>query len=288
MDHPKRPIMPISPPNRRQFLAGLSATALVAATHPPAAWSDTGSIVQPKGTRLIRHLRLLTDTPLAEMKAFYHGALGFEVATEQNRSITFRTGDTGLTFSLADAPAGHPFYHFAFNIPENKLLRARQWQLERTPLFLTPDNLRDPDYPDDVRHFRHWNAHSVFFFDPARNVVEYIARHDLDNAAEGDFGTDDILYASEIAFVTNDVPALAGELQTSFGLPQYRRGNDHFRAIGDENGLLLVFETGRQIGDRLAGDDRGTKVFPTVAEVQRASDFVWKANDLPYKIAADG
>jgi hypothetical protein len=70
----------------------------------------------------------------------------------------------------------------------------------------------------------------VFFFDPAGNVVDYIARHDLKNSAEGDLSSDDISYTSEIAFVTDDVPAMATQLKDIAGVTQYRGGDDQFMA----------------------------------------------------------
>jgi hypothetical protein len=55
-----------------------------------------------------------------------------------------------------------------------------------------PARLRDPAYPDDLVDFRHWNAQSVFFFDPAGTIVEYIAGHDLQNATTTGFGDQDL------------------------------------------------------------------------------------------------
>jgi hypothetical protein len=110
-----------------------------------------------------------------------------------------------------------------------------------------PPRLRDANYPDDVVNYAHWNAHSVFFFDPGGNVVEYIARHDLQNASPGNFGTADILYASEIAFVTDDVPTLAKQVKEIASLSQYRGGDENFTALGDEQGLLLIMKRGRVI-----------------------------------------
>ena len=77
--------------------------------------------------------------------------------------------------------------------------------------------------------FSHWNAHSVFFYDPAGNVVEYIARHDLKNAAPGGFGSADILYASEIAWIVDDVAATASTLKKVVGIDQYRGASEDVR-----------------------------------------------------------
>jgi hypothetical protein len=235
-----------------RFFPGASA---IARRQPGCLPQSTG-----EPDHLIRGLRLLTAVPLDRMQEFYCQTIELELVSPTEAGLTVRAGGTSITF-VPTAPehltspggrineggvgsgSGEPFYHFAFNIPENRILAARRWQLERTALVPTPENLRDPAYPDDVRHFANWNAHSVFFFDPAYNVVEYIARHDLDNAAEDSesFGPEDLLYCSEIGFLVapDDREEIAGRVARQIGLNEYPRGNSPW-AMGDERGLLLV------------------------------------------------
>jgi hypothetical protein len=146
-----------------------------------------------------------------------------------------------------------------------------------------PSRLRDPRYPEDVVDYSHWNAHSVFFFDPAQNVVEYIGRHDLKNAAPGPFSPDDILYASEIGVITDDVDATARVLKEAAGVGQYRGGDDHFRAIGDEHGLLLAMKRGRLISfDAKARKE--VDVFRTAAVVRGERPRTYRPAQYPYEI----
>lgn len=210
----------------------------------------------------IRHLNLQTAAPLPKMKRFYHETLGLPVVEEKSDQLTIETGSSRITFRPAKETGSKPFYHFAFNIPENKIVAAREWQLKRSPLMPIPENLRDSRYPDDVVNYSHWNAHSIFFFDPAENVVEYIARHDLKNAAGGGFSAKDILCASEIAYVADDVEAAAKQIKETAGLAQYRGGSDQFMALGDEAGLLLIMKRGRMISFN-ATPSKHVTVFPT-------------------------
>ena len=272
--------------DRRTFLtrAGAAAGLLVAHRALPAA-----EPVQEKGSMntapRFASLELLTAAPIAGMTRFYRDTIGLRVLEEKKDRVTIACGATNVTFVAAGAAAGKPFYHFAFNIPENKIRAARDWQRERTPLLAVPERLRDPDYPDDIVDYSHWNAHSVFFFDPAENVVEYIARHDLGNAAPGGFGTSDILYASEIAFVVDDVPQAAGALRKVASVPQYRGGDEQFMALGDEHGLLLVFHRGRVIS--LASErTKAADVFPVVARVRGATSARPVLESYPYTIVA--
>jgi len=135
-------------------------------------------------------------------------------------------------------------------------------------------------------NYAHWNAHSVFFFDPAGNVVEYIARHDLKNGMTGDFSSHDILYASEIAFVSDDVPALSAEIKKTIGVSQYRGGDEQFMALGDEHGLLLVMKRGRIISFD-SPDKKAVSVFRTAATVRGIQAGKVRLADGQFEITCD-
>lgn len=181
---------------RRDFLKRAGAAGCIAWLHagcqrfeparvdpPPTEKSPTNVT---SAVARITALQLQCAAPLEEMRRFYHASIGLSVVAEAGNRIAFRAGETLIIFEQTEvASAEAPFYHFAFNVPENKIRAARDWQAARCTLIETPPELRDPRYPDDVRWFRHWNAHSVFFWDPAGNLVEYIARHDLPTAKRG-------------------------------------------------------------------------------------------------------
>ncbi len=279
---------------RREFLSRASRAAaatllahdaLAAGGPAPAVPGAPVATAEPR----IREIRLLTSTPLAEMRRFYESLLGFPVIESRADLVAFGAGATRLEFrpvAPGEPGAEGAFYHFAFNIPRNKIRLAREWQLERTPLVPTPIALRDPDYPDDVRHFSHWNAHSVFFFDPAFNIVEYIARHDLPGDAPGPFTAADILYASEIGFVVEDPGSHARRLHERLGLEAYPRGTDNWWAMGDERGLVLCLPKGRVFGENTA-TPKAFDVFPTGATIRaaRADRFGFEAK--PYDLIVE-
>lgn len=271
---------------RREFLASASAAALVLATHERLAWAaiaGEGEAPTSPAAPLLAGLRLQTAAPLDEMKAFYAGRLGLDVLAESEDELTVAGGATAITFERAKPGPLRPFYHFAFNIPENKIGAARKWQLERSPLLPGLPRLRDPEFPEDVVHFAHWNAHSVFFLDPAENVVEYIARHDLGNAAGGAFDASDILYASEIGLVVDDVPFTASSVGKSFDLAPYRGGSDEFTALGDEHGLLLVFARGRTLSFGRP-EPKKAEVFPVEATIHATKGRRFRMTEYPYAI----
>jgi catechol-2,3-dioxygenase len=187
----------------------------------------------------------------------------------------------------SDTEGGRPpFYHFAFNIPENKIVKALEWQKARTPLLFIPDQNRAAGYPPEVVDYSHWNAHSIFFLDPAGNVVEYIARHDLKNADSSSFSLMDILYASEIGLIVDDVPRTAERLKDWAAVPQYRGGSDQFMALGDEHGLLLVMKRGRVI-DFTSNPHNGVRVYRTGVTVRGPKTAKHQLADYPYDVVVE-
>jgi hypothetical protein len=269
--------------SRRQFLQNTAAVALLAALHPACGFAAQPMPKKVGGSTLIRKIRLLTAVPLSEMKAFYMDLLGLPIIMESSDEIAFQAGNSVFQFVQTEEKKRKPFYHFAFNIPENKIIPAREWLLKRTPLVPTPPRLRDAKYPDNVRHFANWNAHSIFFFDPAFNVVECIARHDLDNAATGDFSVNDLLNISEIGFMVERQEEAAKWVMAETGLDSYPSDANSPWAVGDENGLLLCLPKGRVFGEGTA-TPVVFDIFPTWAEIEGKLEKEINFADFPYQI----
>lgn len=120
------------------------------------------------GNLLHRRVELRARDP-GELGEYYGSVWGFDV--EESRGVwSVRAGSTELVFAPATDDTD-PFYHFAFNIPEHRFVDAKQWLSQRGPL------LTDSDSGADDREFTTWDAHGCYVSDPARNIVELIARH---------------------------------------------------------------------------------------------------------------
>lgn len=279
---------PIAIPNRRNFIKYSSLGMLFLSLHPGTCFSaestsESPSLKVPKGRNLIKNIRLLTTTPLGVMKDFYLKKIGLSIVTEQEKEVTFLAGGSTLTFIQKEKMEGQqPWYHFAFNIPENKILKARAWQTQRTELIQTPKRLRDAAYPNDIRHFRNWNAHSVFFYDPAGNLVEYIARHDLDNGQEGDFSSKDLLNISEIGFIVDEQPKMAATIHEKLNLPAYPKNTDFWWSMGNENGLILCLR--KRVWAANTPYAKKFNVFETAATIRGKEDVVYAYEGFPYRI----
>ncbi|MEM6796597.1 MAG: hypothetical protein AAF725_21680 [Acidobacteriota bacterium] len=261
--------------SRRRFLQ-LGTAALAFSLHPAPA-PAAGKLVTPR-TRF-RDLRLKTTADLGAMEHFYADLLELKILERSRQHLTVAAGETRLTYRSQSPELGSPFYHVAFNISENKILLARDWQLERTELDPNPNAPRHPDHPDVVDFFR-WNAHAVFFRDPAGNILEHIARHTLNNAAPGPFSSRrDIHCCSEIALVLDaeDLRPEADRIGKEIGAVRYRNSSARFVALGDENGLVLIMKKGFS----LRGD---ADVYPTEVEMQASPAFDHSVPGLPYRL----
>ncbi len=181
--------------------------------------------------------RLTLDAqPLKALGSFYGELFGLD-ASLSGDSLAITAGGTVLEFQKPAKPDEKPRYHFAFNIPENKLERALEWLRRRTPVVKRRGT--------EVFEFASWNARAIYFLDPAGNIGEFIARHDLRNAADGPFTPKDILYASEFGVVVDDVSDAVSKIGTGLAMRPYRSPGEDFAAVGDEYGLLIVVRNGR-------------------------------------------
>src|SRR5688572_870956 len=178
----------------------------------------------------ITYLELPTKD-LHAQRDFYANILELPAELKSSGAVV-RAGNTDILFTQA-SPHFEGAYHFAFNIPENQLHAAKKWISSRIPL------LRDETGKDEFE-FESWNSRSVYFKDAAGNVLEFIARHDLKNAVDGDFNSTHILQVSEIGLPSEDVLARASELCTRLNLSVYKQQpNEIFTPVGDDNGLFI-------------------------------------------------
>lgn len=219
----------------------------------------------------IQKLELLT-VDLEGQKDFYANVL--ELPAEMTSAgLLVKAGETELLFTQAPSDFKGA-YHFAFNIPENRYQDAKEWLKSRTSLL--QDNTGREDF-----HSRTWDSDSVYFLDAAGNVLEFIARHTLQNPAEGTFDSSQILRVSEIGLPSEDVLGLAEELTTRLGVSVYKQVADkNFTPLGDENGLLIL-----PVRDRIWMPDSGVPARMLPVRVWGSSNGQeWEVRGVPYEI----
>ena len=217
----------------------------------------------------------LASSNLAAQKSFYGADMGLPLLVDNPDQLTVQAGLTRLTFLNAPDKPPHA-YHIAFNVPENQLPAAGAWIELRTPVLASFSNPAKT-----VFEFLSWNAHSIYFKDGDSNIVEFIARHNLDNATDMPFTSNNILEVSEAGLPVEDVRRTATELEETLKLPVYDgKGSDMFAAVGDERGLFIVVPIGHPW---LPTDSTSAIPMPIqIATPDIPSDY--SVADLPYNL----
>ena len=219
----------------------------------------------------ITYLELVTKD-LQIQKDFYSKTLELPLKVSDAK-LEMQVGQTTLVFLQAETDFDGA-YHFAFNIPENQLSQAIQWSAGR---FL----LLHDDTGKEVFESKTWNSHSVYFKDPAGNVLEFIARHTMDNAVEGNFNSRQILNVSEIGLPAENVIEWANQLCAKLGLSVFRQEpNETFTPIGDDNGLFIL-----PVKDRIWMPQSGVPAKLLPVKVRGNEDSKgWEVRGVPYEI----
>jgi hypothetical protein len=100
------------------------------------------------------------------------------------------------------------------------------------------------DYQSEIADFVNWHAKSVYFYDAAGNIVELIARVDLNNKTDEAFSSTQFLSINEVGLVfkENEFEQRASGLLNSYSLSYFSKQPPlpQFRAIGDDEGLFVV------------------------------------------------
>jgi catechol 2,3-dioxygenase-like lactoylglutathione lyase family enzyme len=212
----------------------------------------------------------LTAPDVRPLFEFYAGDLGMPLVKRSGDALTLRFGATALAFRC-EPSAG--FYHFALNVHPLRFERARAATAAVTPLLHDGDG-------QEVFDFRSWDARACYFYDPAGNIVELIARRAL--TARPIPPEPGFMSISEIGLVTDDVPALTARIGREMDLPVYRdSAGDTFAALGDEDGLLILSQRGR-----IWYPDTGKTAAPAALDfVLQTEDGSWRIQGPPYQFS---
>jgi hypothetical protein len=212
-------------------------------------------------TMIIKKLVLQTAY-LETLKEFYSSLLQLTVRAINEKEIVINVGSSDLTFM--ETSKGQPFYHFAINIPSNRIGEAKDWFTNKVKLLWIED------YKSDIADFVNWHAKSIYFYDPAGNILELIARFDLNNNSNDTFSSKQLLAINEVGLVLNqnEFEARTSELLKNYGLSYFSKQPplSQFRAIGDDEGLFVIVPEYRN----WFPTDKPAGIFPMNVEFESA------------------
>ena len=168
----------------------------------------------------IKHLKL-DCANLGEQKYFYTKKFDFDIVEEQDGEITLKAGDSLLTFT--ENRLKKSYYHFAFNIPYGAMEMAAEWVHKKVDVIVTEAG--------EIQEFPNWDARSIYFLDPAGNVVELIGRKNYDDSKPKKFSKSQLLNISEVglfiivdkaekSWFPTDEPAKEYPIEVIFGSGQ--------------------------------------------------------------------
>jgi len=178
---------------------------------------------------------------LKTLQEFYSSVLELPIDQPDEKKIDIKIGHGDLIFT--ETTTGEPFYHYAINIPANKIEEAKAWLSNKVKLLWMED------YKNDIADFVNWHAKSVYFYDPAGNIVELIARFDLQNSVNQTFSSSQFLSLNEVGLVFTDenFEKEITTLEHSYSLSNFDKQPPlpKFRAMGDDEGLFVIVPENR-------------------------------------------
>jgi extradiol dioxygenase family protein len=183
----------------------------------------------------LRFTRVILQTSiLSEIRKFYGETLGFPVIQSEGQRVTVQIGWSQLVFCSSQEVGGS--YHLAFNISEGEIETAENWLQSRSRL-IKPRGAQTP-----IVEFPNWKARSIYFFDPEKNILEFISRAGVTcRGAKSETG---ILVQgiSEFGVVVPKIAPVVDEMQSGYEIPHFARQPplDNFGAVGDDEGLFIL------------------------------------------------
>ncbi len=182
----------------------------------------------------IKELKIYSSN-IKNQKDFYATVLGLTIIESCDKNVLFQFGKSILNIEYK--PKATP-YHFAINIPANKDLEALDWLRSKVEI------LKDGEH--EIQDFYSWNAKAIYFYDTDQNIVELIARKNLNNTSNQNFDSNLFLEISEIGLPTKDIKREYKKLNSLTGVKIYDGELERFCAIGDENGMFICINKNKR------------------------------------------
>ena len=201
----------------------------------------------------IKELTLFSKD-INKQKTFYSEVLGLEQVLDTVNEISFKVGESILNFKYKSEITPS---HVAFNIPSNSIEQAAKWLVQ---IGLAIDS--NGKY---VTEFSDWKAKAVYFYDADNNIMEFIARTELNLNSDMEFSSESILAISEVAIATNSIKQIYNDINAIRPIEIFDGNFERFCALGNNHGLFIIIDKNKK------------KWYPT-DDVADSSDFIIKGD----------
>lgn len=206
-----------------------------------------------------------------ELFEFYADTLELPVVERDADRFTVSIGRTDLTFESTRQE--NQFYHYAIRIPRGKLRPAVGWLRERTSLVTDETGNRIVERTE-------LDSESIYFFDPADNLVELVVRDRLDDHAVGAFTTDDLRAVNEVGLPVLDVKEGVERLTENYPVDPLVASDGPIVRVGDFRGMFVVVEYERD----WFVTDKPARIRPIEVTVESSKESLYVPKNHPYKL----
>lgn len=210
---------------------------------------------------------------------FYGNTLGLSSQIMGNE-LKIQIGSSELEFIQNTNFTGR--YHFAFTIPKNQFEAGVHWLEQRTAIASDANGKTRFETGE-------WNADNVYFYDPQGNILELIARHDLDESSldksnlestsQATFGPHSLLHISEIGLASPNVLEMIAWFASTLEVGTYKSFDETFAPIGDVRGLVIAV-----LEDRIWFPDTGipAQILPVKLTIHGQQISTHQIPNTPY------
>jgi catechol-2,3-dioxygenase len=205
---------------------------------------------------------------------FYSNTLGLS-SQVIGSELKIQIGSSELIFVQSANFTGR--YHFAFTIPKNQFEAGVHWLEQRTAIASDANGKTQFETGE-------WNADNVYFYDLQGNILELIARHDLEesnleNSSDNAFGSGSLLCISEIGLASNNVLEMIEWFANTLEVGTYKSFDETFAPIGDVRGLVIAVPE-----DRIWFPDTGipAQILPVELTIRGEQISTHKIPSTPY------
>jgi len=184
-----------------------------------------------------------------ENMRFWDKVMRFDVDSLAPEKFIVKIGADTLTFidneGIDTSASNNPQYQFTISIPSNQIENCYAWLIDADSL--NPSKVGEPakfwiDAETGAVIYRRnqYNSQSIYIKDAGNNIVEILARHDLNNTAEGEFNRGMFLGITEVGVVSRDLRKSAEDLKAAYGVEEVVGSSNSYKPLGGPTGLLKL------------------------------------------------